>query len=73
MHGDPTRLMAARRGKPALSNEEIVKKWRLLIRNVIDDEQRRDRIENACLGIEEIDDVMALGDLLAGLTKNLVV
>ena len=60
---------AARGVKPELSNEEIVEKWRALMRDVIDME-RREAIEKACLGIEELDDVIVLGDLLAGVTRN---
>lgn len=33
-------------------------------------EERREKIEKACLGIEELDDVMTLSDLLVGVTKN---
>ena len=62
-------VMAAKGVRPELSNEEIVEKWRAITRDVIDDE-RRSMIEKACLGIEELDDVMMLGDLLAGVTKN---
>ena len=60
---------AARGVNPELSNEEIVDKFRAITRDVIDDE-RREQIEKACAGIEELDDVMALGALLAGNTKN---
>lgn len=62
-------VIAARGVNPELSNEEIVEKWRAITMDVIDDE-RREKIEKTCLGIEELDDVMALGDLLAGITKN---
>jgi aconitate decarboxylase len=62
-------VIAARGVKPELSNEEIVEKWRAITRDVIDDE-RRSIIEKTCLGIEELDDVMVLGDLLAGVTRN---
>ncbi|KAH6716950.1 hypothetical protein BKA61DRAFT_631014 [Leptodontidium sp. MPI-SDFR-AT-0119] len=56
---------------PELSNEEIVEKWRGLMNGVID-EKRRDEIEKTCLGIEEFDDVMELGTLLAGMMKNVI-
>lgn len=56
---------------PELSNEEIVEKWRGLMNGVID-EKRRDEIEKTCLGIEEFDDVMELGALLAGMMKNVI-
>lgn len=55
--------------KPELSNEEIVEKWTALTRDVIDDDKRA-KIEKACLGIEELDDVMDLVRLLGGVTKN---
>ena len=61
--------MVARGVNPELSNVEIVEKWRVITRDVIDDE-RRVKIEKACLGIEELDDVMELGDLLSSITKN---
>lgn len=62
-------IIAARGVNPELSNVEIVEKWKAITRDVIDDE-RRLKIEKACLGIEELDDVMELGNLLAGITKN---
>jgi aconitate decarboxylase len=54
---------------PEMTNEEILKKWRDLMNGVIDDE-RREKIEKLCLGLEELEDVMELNDLMAGLTKN---
>jgi aconitate decarboxylase len=54
---------------PELSNEEIVEKFRLITRDFIDDE-RREKIEKTCLATEELDDVMALGHLLDGVTEN---
>ncbi|KAG4443784.1 hypothetical protein IFR05_000775 [Cadophora sp. M221] len=65
------RVKDARGMDPELSNEEIVEKWRGLMNGVID-EKRRDEIERTCLGIEELDDVMELGTLLAGMTKNVI-
>ena len=62
-------VKAPRGVDPALTNEEIVEKWRRLTKGVIDDE-RRDQIEKLCLGLEDLDDVVKLEDLLAGLTKN---
>lgn len=62
-------VMAARGVDPELSNEEIVEKWRSITRNVIDDE-RAAKIEKACLGIEELEDVKALEDLLVGISQN---
>lgn len=54
---------------PDLTNEEIVEKWRLLTKGVVDDE-RRDQIEKLCLGLEEVGDVLELSKLLAGVTQN---
>ena len=62
-------VMAARGVNPELSNEDIVGKWRGLMRDVIEVE-RKDAIEKACLGIEELEDVMELGKLLEGAVKN---
>lgn len=59
----------ARGVNPELSNEEIVEKWKGLMEGIIDD-KRRDEIEKTCLGIEGLDDVMVLGKLLAGMSKN---
>ena len=64
-----TDVKAARGVNPELSNKEIVEKWRLLTKDVIDDD-RRDNIEKTCLGIEELDDVNILMYLLSGMTKN---
>jgi aconitate decarboxylase len=52
-----------------LTNEEIVEKWRLITKNVIDDE-RRVKIEKLCLNITDLKDITELADVLAGLTKN---
>jgi len=62
-------IKAPRGVDPDLTNEEIVQKWRTLVKGVINDE-RRDRIEKLCLGLEDLTDVMELSNLLAGLTKN---
>ena len=62
-------VKAARGVDPELTNNEILEKWKAITRDVIDD-KRREEIEKACLGIEELDDAMVLGDMLAGLTKN---
>jgi aconitate decarboxylase len=65
-----TTLVDAPRGVyPPLTNEEIVEKWRSLTRDVIDD-GRRLEIERLCLGLEDIKDVMELGRLMHGITKN---
>ncbi|KAF4632478.1 hypothetical protein G7Y89_g5646 [Cudoniella acicularis] len=62
-------VKAARGVNPELSNREIVEKWRGLTNGVIDDE-RRDRIEKLCLGLEGLEDVLELEELLVGITKN---
>lgn len=59
----------ARGVDPELSNEEIVEKWRLITKGVIDDE-RREKIEKCCLGIEELDDMLTLENFMVGITKN---
>jgi aconitate decarboxylase len=46
-----------------------VEKFRGLMRGVIGDE-RRDEIEKVCLGIDSLEDITRLSNLLAGLTKN---
>lgn len=56
---------------PPISNEEIVKKWRLLADGVIDAE-RRDKIENLTLRLDEVDDISVLTNLLAGKTRNVI-
>ncbi|KAE8444117.1 hypothetical protein EG329_000899 [Mollisiaceae sp. DMI_Dod_QoI] len=62
-------LASARGTYPELSNAEIVEKWKGLMNGVIDDE-RRDRIEKLCLGLEECGDMMELCELLEGVTNN---
>jgi aconitate decarboxylase len=48
---------------PPASNQDIVEKWRNLVRDVLDDE-RRERIEQAVLGLEKLDNVKSLIELL---------
>lgn len=60
---------AARGVDPALSNEEIMDKWRLLTRDIIDLE-RVAKIEAAVLDLEQLDDISSLIDLMAGDAKN---
>lgn len=62
-------VRAAKGVDPELSNEEIVEKWRSLMKGVIDD-QRREKIEDFVLGIEHCSDIVALGELLIGTTAN---
>jgi len=64
------RVEAPRGVDPALTNEEILQKWRELTDGVIDNE-RRDKIEKIVLALEDMDDVVAaLGSLLEEETKN---
>lgn len=58
-------IEAAKGVKPAATNEEIVNKWRALVRGVIDDE-RRDKIEQKVLSLETVDDAKELVALLQG-------
>ncbi|KAI8959033.1 putative immune-responsive protein [Daldinia sp. FL1419] len=61
---------AAPRGvKPPLSNEEILEKWRTVTQNIIGDE-RRSRIEQIVLTLDECDEISVIGRLMAGLTAN---
>jgi len=62
---------APRGVKPDLSNEEIAEKWKDLTKGVIDD-ARRARIENLCLNLEHLEDVMELNAELTGMTKNTI-
>lgn len=56
---------------PPCSNEDIVNKWRLLADSVID-AKRRDEIEKVVLGLDKVDDIAVLIDLLAGITANAI-
>lgn len=64
-----THVVSARGTDPELSNEEIAEKYRGLMKSVIDD-KRRDEIEKLCLGLDEVDDMMKLCELLGGVAKN---
>lgn len=57
---------------PALSNAEILEKWRTLVKDVIT-VGRREEIEEMCLNLEEVEDVTALADLLVAVTQNQIV
>ena len=64
-----TTVVQAPRGvDPALTNEDILDKWKLVTRDVIDDD-RRLQIENAVLNLDAIENILDLGRLLAGITK----
>lgn len=65
-------IVSAPKGvKPALSNEEIRQKWRLITQGVISDE-RREKIENVVLNIEDVADIVTLGPFMAEMTANAV-
>lgn len=53
---------------PPASNEDIVQKWRLLVKDVLED-TRRDQIEARVLKLEKLEDVRELIALLAGNVK----
>ena len=55
--------------EPAVSNEEIVNKWRSLVDGVLDVE-RRDQIEECVLGMDKVEDISVLCGLLAGVVKS---
>jgi aconitate decarboxylase len=64
-----TTVVKAPRGvDPALTNLEILEKWRLLTKNVIEDE-RRLQIENVVMNLDSAEDVLDLGRLLSDITK----
>ena len=58
--------------KPPVSNEDIVDKWRRLVDGVLEGE-RRERIESCVLGLEGLNDVRGLSELLAGVVKSPIV
>jgi aconitate decarboxylase len=63
-----TTVVKAPRGvDPALTNEEIVEKWRLLTRGIIDDD-RRVKIENAVINLDSVEDILELERLMSSLT-----
>ncbi|KIX95893.1 uncharacterized protein Z520_08601 [Fonsecaea multimorphosa CBS 102226] len=53
---------------PPASEEDIVTKWRMLVRDVLDNE-RRDQIEKCVLGMDKLEDVRELIALLEGTVK----
>lgn len=54
---------------PPLSNEEIQQKWRGLTKDIMDT-GRRDRIEEAVLGLDSLADIALLAKELAGTVSN---
>jgi aconitate decarboxylase len=63
------RVEGARGVNPALSNEEILEKWRLLTRDIINPERMK-QIEETVLDLENCKVVSFLADLMSGVTKN---
>ncbi|KAL5093966.1 hypothetical protein Trisim1_009438 [Trichoderma cf. simile WF8] len=55
--------------KPLMSNDEILEKWKNITANVIDDE-RRQKIEDVILNLEDCSDLGVLSQLLMGKTAN---
>ena len=53
---------------PPASDEDVVQKWRMLVRDVLE-EKRRDEIEKCVLNLEEMTDVKELVRLLEGAVK----
>ncbi|KAF3056279.1 Cis-aconitate decarboxylase [Daldinia childiae] len=60
---------APRGVQPPLSNEEVLDKWRTVTKDIID-EERRSRIEQVVLALDECDDIAAISRLMIGLTAN---
>jgi aconitate decarboxylase len=54
--------------KPPATGDDIVKKWRMLTKDVLED-SRREEIEKCVLGLEDLDDVRTLIKLLEGTVK----
>ncbi len=54
---------------PAMSNEEILQKWRLAMETVIDFERRK-KTEDLVLNIQTVENIVDLGHLMAGATTN---
>ncbi|KAJ5647723.1 2-methylcitrate dehydratase PrpD [Penicillium lividum] len=65
-----TEFVAAPRGnKVPLSNDDILEKWRHITKDVIE-QDRREAIENAVLGLEQVENAGILTELLRGRTLN---
>lgn len=63
-----TTVVKAPRGvDPALTNEEVLEKWRLLTKDIIDDD-RRLHIENAVLHLDSVADIVDVVRLLSGVS-----
>ncbi|KAK8862881.1 2-methylcitrate dehydratase PrpD [Apiospora arundinis] len=57
---------------PAITDEDIRRKYRKLTPSAVDDEQRLQRIQDLVLNLEDIDDISELIELLALPTKNVL-
>ena len=55
--------------QPPLSNEEIVEKWTLLTKDIMDEEKAR-KIEKFILALDAQEDISPLYELLSTVTKN---
>jgi aconitate decarboxylase len=53
---------------PPASNQDIVEKWRDLVRDVLDDE-RREQIEKTVLGLDSLEDVKSLIEFLSAAVR----
>ncbi|KAH8820271.1 putative immune-responsive protein [Xylogone sp. PMI_703] len=56
---------------PPLSNEQVVEKWRTTVDGIIDDE-RRQKIEEAVLRLDTLEDIEELSKLLLGVSKGVL-
>jgi aconitate decarboxylase len=65
------KVKAQRGVDPALSNDEILEKWKLITKDIIDD-KRREEIEELVLNLEDCKDIALLGELMARETKNVI-
>lgn len=54
---------------PGLTNEEILEKFRRFTDGIVE-AQRRNEIERLVLGLEKVEDITVLEELLAGPTRN---
>jgi aconitate decarboxylase len=65
-----SKYVAAAKGvDPPLSNQEIVQKFRTFTKALISEERQR-KIEETVLGLESVEDISELQDLLTGLTSS---
>lgn len=62
-------LDAPKSVEPGLSNQEILEKWRRLTQDLMD-QKRRDQIEALVMGLEDLEDVSVLDDLMGAAVSN---